>query len=502
MTANSLSHTTGPITLYGCDAEGGKVTATLKSGGNSLVSAEQTVTVSPVIVSPDPTVQIAGLLGTVYLGANDTFTVSASHLDSLESYTIRVTTNNGIGFDSNCSDQQKDETVPASQTSHTTNTLTLYGCATTGGTVTATLLSGGSTIDDATQTVTVKIRPSIAFSGLEDMLNVGFSDDFTVIASNLDSSKTYTIRVTTDNTNIGFSDDCTDQQEDPTVPANIPSHTTSTITLYGCATTGGTVTATLSSGGNTIDTATHDVTVQPASTRKIGFSGWLDPFRVGWGHPDTHVRVQQLDSSKSYKIQMTLDDDEDGDRIGLSFDRGCSEQEKEVTVPAGSTSHDVSFEIQACDRTTGSLTVTILLADDNTVVATETRRLQVFEGAEIRLYGLDRSTQRINVGASEEFGIIIIGLDSTRTYTVQIKTDETGARLDSACTLSEKVFVLTGKTEYSTSAGDFTVGGTTYDTLYGCSVKRGSLSVRLYPGGSVTLNAHRWDFHTINVRNP
>ena len=127
------------------------------------------------------------------------------------------------------------------------------GAATTGGTVTATLLSGGSTIDDATQTVTVKIRPSIAFSGLEDMLNVGFSDDFTVIASNLDSSKTYTIRLTTDNTNIGFIDDCTDQQEDPAVPSSITSHTTSTITLYGCATTGGTVTATLSSGGNSSD---------------------------------------------------------------------------------------------------------------------------------------------------------------------------------------------------------------------------------------------------------
>ncbi len=499
--ASSGSHSTD-FTLHGCDAVGGVVTAALLSGGNSLVSDEQPVTVSPVIVSPDPTVQIAGLLGTVYLGANDTFTVSASNLDSSTSYAIRVTMNNGIGFDSDCSDQQKDETVPASQTSHTTSTLTLYGCATTGGTVTATLLSGGSTIDDATQTVAVKVRPSIAFSGLEDMPNVAFSDEFTVIASNLDSSATYTIRLTTDNINIGFSNDCTDQQEDPTVPASITSHTTSTITLYGCAITGGTVTATLSSGGNTIDTATHDVTVQPASTRKIGFSGWLDPFKVGWGHPDTHVRVQQLDSTKSYKIQMTLDDDEDGERIGLSFDRGCSEQEKEVTVPAGSTSHDVWFEIQACDRTNGTLTVKLLLADDNTVVATETRHLQVFEGAEIRLYGLDDSTQRINVGASEEFGIIIIGLDSTRTYTIQIKTDETGASLDSGCTTNEKVFVLTGKTSYSTIAGDFTVNGTTYDTLYGCSVKRGSLSVRLYRGGSVTLNAHRWDFHTINVRNP
>ncbi len=210
---------------------------------------------------PTPAIRISGLVSTMDRGDNAPFTVTASNLVSSESYTIHVTMNNGIGFDTDCSDQQKDETVPASQTSHTTNTFTLYGCATTGGTVTATLLSGGSTIDDATQTVTVKISPSIAFSGLEDMPNVAFSDDFTVIASNLDSSATYTIRVTTDNTNIGFSNDCTDQQEDPAVPSSITSHTTSTITLYGCATTGGTVTATLSSGGNTIDTATHDVTV-------------------------------------------------------------------------------------------------------------------------------------------------------------------------------------------------------------------------------------------------
>ena len=170
-------------------------------------------------------------------------------------------------------------------------------------------------------------------------------------------------------------------------------------------------------------------------------------------------------------------------------------------MPADSTSHDIWFEISGCDRTEGTLTVKLLLADDNTEVATEKHRLQVFEAAEIKLYGLDDSTQRINVGASGEFGIRIIGLDSTRTYTVQIKTDKTGASLDSACTVSEKVIVLTGKSSYSTTAGDFTVNGTTYDTLYGCTVKRGSMRVNLYRGGSVTLNGHRWDFLTVNVRN-
>ena len=167
-------------------------------------------------------------------------------------------------------------------------------------------------------------------------------------------------------------------------------------------------------------------------------------------------------------------------------------------MPADSTSHDIWFEISACDRTEGTLTVKLLLADDNTEVATEKHRLQAFEAAEIKLYGLDRSAQHINVGASEKFGIRIIGLDSTRIYTVQIKTDKTGASLDSGCTTNEKVFVLTGKTWYSTSDRDFTGA----DTLYGCTVKRGSLNVRLYRGDSVQLNSHRQDFHTINVRNP
>ena len=608
VTANSQSHTTDSITLYGCDAEEGEVTATLKSGANSLVSAEQTVTVLPnptisisdlsspisvgqsdaftvaasnldssktytiqvttgngggigfnsdctdheatpltvpanseaytsnagdlvlhgcgtaggtvtaklligstevdtatqavtVQLAGSPTIAIEGLVLELNKDASDAFTVSVGNLDSSKSYTIQVTTNNGIGFDSNCTDQQEDVTVTTGVTSYTTNTLTLYGCATTGGTVTATLLSGGSTIDDATQTVTVKLRPSIAFSELDDMLNVGSTDDFKVIASNLDSSATYTIRVTADNTNIGFNSDCTDQQEDPTVPANITSHTTGMIMLHGCATTGGTVTATLSSGGNTIDTATLDVTVQPASDRQIGFSGFMDWYSVGAGHPSIKVTVGQLDPSKSYKVKLTIEDDEDGDRIGLSFDSGCSQQQKHVTVPAGSISHDIWFDLEACDATRATVTVKLLLEDD-TLVSTETHSTPVFEDARLRLYGLNDGTQRINVGDSKDFGIVASGLDSTRTYTIQIKTDETGATLDSTCTVNEKVFVLTGKTEYSMSAGDFAVDDTTYDTLYGCSVKRGNLNVRLYRGDSVQQNSHRWDYHTINVRDP
>ena len=67
-----------------------------------------------------------------------------------------------LGFDSGCTDRQEDVAVSAESTSHTAS-LTLHGCATPGGTVTATLLSGGATIDTATQDVTV---PNTAATGV------------------------------------------------------------------------------------------------------------------------------------------------------------------------------------------------------------------------------------------------------------------------------------------------------------------------------------------------
>ena len=371
------------------------------------------------------------------------------------------------------------------------------------GVVTATLLSGANTIDTATQTVTVSIRPSIQFSGLVRTITEGASDDFALVANDLDSSTTYTIRVTTDSSNIGFIDDCTDQQEDPAVPANIPSHTTSTITLYGCATTGGTVTATLSSGGNTIDTATQTVTVRPASTRRIGLFDFYPFYKVGAGHSPFEVSVAQLDPSKNYKILITMADNLDekgGSDIEISFDRGCSEQEKEVIVPADSTSFTGHYHLEACDATRGTVTVKLFLADD-TLVATETHHVGVFEDVRLRLGSrLGSKVSSMRVGGSDELWMAVNGLDSTRTYTVQIKTDETGALFDENCTANNnvKTFTLTGKTSYSISDDDFTGA----DTLYGCSAKRGTMRVNVYRGSTVTLNAHRWGFLTVNVRNP
>ena len=67
-------------------------------------------------------------------------------------------------------------------------------------------------------------------------------------ATNLDSSASYTIDVSTDDTGIGFDSTCTNAllNRQQTVDVQSQSLHNVSLTLYGCATAGGTVTATLS----------------------------------------------------------------------------------------------------------------------------------------------------------------------------------------------------------------------------------------------------------------
>ena len=88
----------------------------------------------------------------------------------------------------------------------------------------------------------------------------GNSNGLTVSAPDLDSDVGYTIGVTTDSGNIGFDSSCGDRQEDGAVTSGSTSHI-STLMLHGCVSPGGPVTATLLSGGVTMETATHEVDV-------------------------------------------------------------------------------------------------------------------------------------------------------------------------------------------------------------------------------------------------
>ena len=86
-------------------------------------------------------------------------------------------------------------------------------------------------------------------------------------AFNLDPLSRYSIRVTTSGGDIGFNSDCTDTQEDITVPAGSPYYNFRVVpSLYGCDASDGTVNAVLLSGGATVATATpEDIAVTPPS---------------------------------------------------------------------------------------------------------------------------------------------------------------------------------------------------------------------------------------------
>ena len=108
-------------------------------------------------------------------------------------------------------------------------------------------------------------------------------------ATNLDSLKSYSIQVSTSNSNLGFDGGCTDQQEDATVSAGDTSHT-STLTLRACTTGGGIVTATLLHDGASVDTDTHSLTVTTAAAS--AYSAYSDDkdFRTRQHHGPGHGR--------------------------------------------------------------------------------------------------------------------------------------------------------------------------------------------------------------------
>ena len=603
VSAGDTSHTS-TLTLRACTTGGGIVTATLLHDGASVDTDTHSLTVTTpprVVTPPTPAIRIAGLVSTMERGDNAPFTVTASNLVSSASYDIQVSTNNAnVGFDAGCADQEDDVTVPAGDTSHT-STFTLHACSTAGGIVTATLLSDGQEIASNAQNVTVN-GPALALEGLVESMEAGESVTFTLRASSLDSSISYRIQVGINFDAIGFSSDCVDFAKNFTVPANSASHT-ETLTLYACAsgaarlaaylyvdnrqvaqawqdvtvsvpppkieisdlvssftegeterfevtadkldssetykilltssngavgfhaycsidrdersvpanrtsysfsprlkacaTPGATVKATLLLADDTeVISATQYVTVQPDLSPKIAMWGFFGIYKVGAGHSPFTVSASHLDSSKTYKIKMTMEDDESGDRIGISFDSGCSQQEKEIAVPAGRTSYTEQLNLEACDATSGTVTAKLLFADGSEVDSARniaTNNVTVGQDIRPRLYGPNNVTR----GSSKKLGFTLAGLDSTRTYTVLFETSAAGLGFNSNCSVKSATKSVTGKTYYTVTAEDFTGS----DTLYGCTGAGGRVTAKVYVGGSVQPNPHRTEYHTVSVRN-
>ena len=83
------------------------------------------------------------------------------------------------------------------------------------------------------------------------------------------------------------------------------------LTLYGCATAGGTVTATLLLADDSeVISATQYVTVQPDLSPKVELpeSSFFGIYKVGAWHGPFTVSASNLDSNKSYMIKLTITD--------------------------------------------------------------------------------------------------------------------------------------------------------------------------------------------------
>ena len=257
-----------------------------------------------------PSIDITGLATSIQEGRTDSFRVRASDLVSSSSYSIEVTTSNSdIGFNSSCSTTSRTITVPARRTSYSYS-LTLYGCEATGGIVRAKLKRGSTTLDTASQSVKVTTPPSIEISGLDTSMEEGDNDSFSVKASDLVSSSSYSIEVTTSNSDIGFNSSCSTTSRTITVPARRTSYSYS-LTLYGCEATGGTVTATLKRGSTAVDTATQKVGVSSSTNTAFQFSpsplalgGTSDVWKVQTGVTSIYVDV---DFSKGIYKDTGLD---------------------------------------------------------------------------------------------------------------------------------------------------------------------------------------------------
>ena len=498
--AGDTSHTS-TFTLHACSTGSGTVTATLSRDGSTVDTDTHSLTVTTPPPPPTPAIRISELVSTMDRGDSDSFTVTASNLVSSVTYTIDVSTDDtGIGFDSDCSDREEEVTVQ-SKTLHAVS-LTLYGCATAGGTVTATLSRDGSTVDTATQTVTV-LPPgiSIEISDLVSSFTEGETETFEVAADNLDSSETYKILLTSSNGAVGFHGYCGFDRYERNVPANRTSYSFSH-SLKACATPGDTVKATLLLADDTeVISATQYVTVEPDLSPKIQMWGFFGIYKVGAGHSAFNVKGSNLESSESYRIQLTLEDNEPAGKVGISFDSGCTEegQTKNLTVPAGSASYTANVTLESCDATFGSVTAELQLVggtEDNptyTKVTSATDRVTVAADVRPRLWGPDRITR----GSSEKLGFTVEGLDSASTYTVVFETSAAGLGFNSTCSDKSVTKSVSGKTYYTVTAGDFSGS----DTLYGCTGAGGTVTAKVYRGTDTSGNAHRNRHLTVRLSN-
>ena len=287
------------------------------------------------------------------------------------------------------------------------------------GTVTSYTLTVQASDGTNTETVTVEITvtppiivPAVEILAQTSSMEAGQSASLKVRAFDLDAAESYSIDVTTDGANLGFAAGCTDQEETASVTAEATTHEVS-LTLHGCAVAGGTVTATLLEGTETVGKANLDVTVETAST---------GPSIQVWGRTPVLVQGQsdQLTATAFNLAPLTSYFVTAGtDNPNLGFSARCLIRGQEDVVSSGDASHTMTSTLHGCAVPGGTVTVE-LIKGSSTVVDSAAWDVQVVDSP------TDAPPGPTGVEASLDGGVFTIGWDAVTGATNYLVEHRTG----------------------------------------------------------------------------
>ena len=477
----SIDVNTGKITVAG-GLEGNVTFYTLtvqaSDGTNSdTVQVELTVT-PPIIV---PAVEVLAQTSSMEEGQSLSMQVRAFDLDSLDSYSLQVTTDGAnLGFNSGCTDREETVTVPSEATSHEAS-FTLHGCAAPGGTVTATLFEGTATVGTATLEVTVEqasTEPSVQIWQLTPVLIQGQSEEVMVVASHLDESSSFSVHIRSDNANLGFDSDCLLQTQREDVNDN-PSHVMIR-SLYGCAVPGGMVTAELVSGASTVvDSATWDVQVvdtpldAPPGPTNVNVSLAGGAFTIYW---------DVLPGATDYLVEHRIDGDQ-GTWNSLATSTGTSldytptcgtDYDFRVrafgdgafyVVDWGIPSQTASLSAEACniEPEFGSTTYTFNVRE-NAAVGDVVGRIKAtdYDTGDILTYRISSGNRNGNFSMDDDTGELVtkapLDFEAKSSYQLIVQVIGVGATIDDTIEVSIGVINEDEPGHFRPSRADIEVG--------------------------------------------
>ena len=241
----------------------------------------------------------------------------------------------------------------------------LKGCSV--GDATARLYKAGSKILLKVYRVSVASTSSVSFHYLTPSMVAGEQDTFVISLVGMTPNILHTLRLTTNNTNIGFNSSCTT----PTPTSFTPSQSAHSIQfdLHACAATGGTVTAELRQGtvsGTLLASKTFNVAVEAQPTASLS----PVPTTLAVGQttaltlttnvpaPGIYIRVNQSGDSG----QLSVSDCPSYTGVGQEFltgasitIRGCAGGTAHVNLYKGNT-RVTSYAVTVTDPDTATLT--------------------------------------------------------------------------------------------------------------------------------------------------